>query len=411
MRQGGPLELLPADYQPIRLRAVLNDHGISQRDLAAQVTLANGKTISTAALNRLLGFDVWPVRTDPASIRHQVEMALTGHGVSPEVIATVWQPAPRATQSLNHRGRMLVVPERIQFISQFHDLLTEPAMLSTDAKQQFGLTHSPFVDDIDGEGDIYTNKNIVYARNAMWNTCKLGGFIAVVGESGAGKSTLRKWLLDRIERESAQIRVIQPRVFNKDRLTGGQLCEAILADLGHEGRQPRSLEAKARLVERMLIASLQGGNKHVLVIEEAHDLTVGFLKLLKRFLELEKGFKRLLSIVLIGQPELLDKLNERLHPEAREVIRRVEIVNLPALDTDVKGYLALKFKRVGVGLDSVFATDAFDGITNRLTERGRNNTVNSMCYPLTINNLVIKALNKAAELKLPKVTAQIVAQL
>ena len=45
------------------------------------------------------------------------------------------------------------------------------------------------------------------------------------------------------------------------------------------------------------------------------------LKFLKRFWELEDGFKKLLSILLIGQPELKNKLDERQHYEAREVIR------------------------------------------------------------------------------------------
>lgn len=284
-------------------------------------------------------------------------------------------------------------------------------MLSDAAKEQFGITHSPFVSDVNEEADLFTNKKIIHARQAMWNTILLGGFIALAGEVGAGKSTLRRWVEDRIQRENKPVRVITPRIFGKERLTAGMLCEAIIRDLSPDEKMPTSLEARARKVEKLLVASLQAGNKHVIIIEEAHLLTIHMLKALKPFIELEKGFKRMLSIILIGQPELLDKLNARMYPEAREVIQRIEVVQLPPLDNDVKGYLALKFKRVNVKLDDVFAPDAFDAIVFRLTERKRDAQVESICYPLTVNNLVIKAMNEAAEAGIPKVCADVIKDL
>lgn len=92
--------------------------------------------------------------------------------------------------------------------------------------------------------------------------------------------------------------------------------------------------------------SSRAGNKHLLVIEEAHGLPLPTLKHLKRFRELEDGFRKLLGIVLIGQPELRMKLSET-NPEVREVTQRIELVELQALDAELENYLNFKFARAG----------------------------------------------------------------
>ena len=84
-----------------------------------------------------------------------------------------------------------------------------------------------------------------------------------------------------------------------------------------------SQEAKARQAQKMLAESSRAGNSHVLVIEEAHDLSIQTLKVLKRFWELEDGFKRLLAIILIGQPELKLRLDQ-MRLLVKEVTRFVE---------------------------------------------------------------------------------------
>jgi type II secretory pathway predicted ATPase ExeA len=173
-----------------------------------------------------------------------------------------------------------------------------------------------------------------------------------------------------------------------------------------------SLEAKGRQVERILSNSARCGNSHVLVIEEAHDLTNYALKYLKRFWELEDGFNRLLGVVMIGQPELAKKLDERTNYDLRELIRRTEIATLRPLNGDLENYLALKFKRIGVALADVFCADAFDAIRSRLIRRKQNaQDVESHAYPLLVHAIVIKAMNAAAELGLPKVSGELIGRL
>ena len=227
-------------------------------------------------------------------------------------------------------------------------------MLSPNAKKHFVLFRDPFKDEVNSADDVYTSPDIRYIREAMFTTAKHGGLLAVVGESGGGKSVLRRDLIERINRDQEKIVVIFPRVIDKTRMNAGSICEAIIKDLQPETKLPQSLESKARIVEKVLKASSDAGNKHVLLIEEAHDITIQCMKYLKRFWELEDGFKKLLSIVLIGQPELMHKLNEGSNPDAREFIRRCEVAQLVPLDRNLEEYLKFKFERQGNTVAKVF---------------------------------------------------------
>lgn len=257
-------------------------------------------------------------------------------------------------------------------------------MLSQKAKQHFKLFQDPFSEDVNGSDDIFVSQDTQYVKAAMHHTAKRGGFIAVVGESGAGKTTLRRDLMDRIEKQDPNIRVVFPRVIDKTRLTASSICDAILADFD---QQPASsLEAKARQIEKLLAASARGGNSHTIMIEEAHDIPVPVLKYMKRFWELEDGFKKLISVILIGQPELKNTLNEHLHPEIREVSRRCEIIELQPLGANLKDYLAMKLKRVQRSVDDIFEKDAIDAIRERLSvHKGQSRTPVNMAYPLIVN--------------------------
>ncbi|SUI22154.1 Gp08 [Salmonella enterica subsp. salamae] len=135
----------------------------------------------------------------------------------------------------------------------------------------------------------------------MYQTATHGGMLAVWGESGSGKSTLRRDLIDRLQRESASTIIIEPYVLameDNDRtgktLKAASIAEAILRAIDPNARPKNSPEARFAQVHQALKDSADSSqSSHVLIIEEAHSLPVPTLKHLKRFLELEHGFKRL----------------------------------------------------------------------------------------------------------------------
>lgn len=392
-------------YMPINLKGVLQRYGLEQKAWADAMVQANGQALSLSAATQIINWNTWPKKTPAYSLQQQTEAWLADQGVRPEELRELWAIDPDDRFRNQHPAGA--------HIGQGHhaapdiDPIGETEMLTPAAKKAFALFRDPFQDDVQGADDVFLAADQRYIREAMYSTSKHGGFLAVVGESGAGKSVLRRDLIDRIARESAPISVIQPRMIDKKALNAGAIFEAIIDDLLPGAKLRRTLEGKSRQAEGLLRDSSRAGNTHVLLIEEAHDLTIQTMKVLKRFWEIEDGFKRLLAIILVGQPELKMKLDERHNFEAREVIRRCEIAELMPLDNHLEAYLALKLKRVGKAPDELLTPDAYDAMRTRLMRRN-GQSVLSMLYPLVVNNLVTKAMNHAAELGVPLVTGDVI---
>ena len=405
-----PTQFRGHDYAPLVLKTLMLVHGISQTDLAARVVQANGRPMSHPGISQILNHNYWPRGTAPEALRAQIEEVLRQRGVEDEDIARAWEPDPGPQHHLAHpKG---VHADRYAKPAEPDIEPLEVEVLSPAAKKNFAIFKDPFQDDISGPEDVFLSQDQRYVREAMYIIARHGGFLAVTGESGAGKSVLRRDMIERFAREGAPVVVIYPQSIDKTRLNASNICDAIIDDLAPGASRPNSLEAKARKVQSLLVASSRANNAHVLLIEEAHDLSVPTLKYLKRFLELEDGFRRLLAIILVGQTELRDRLDERRNPDAREVIRRCEIAELLPLDNHLQDYLAHKFRRAGLDASKILAPDAYDAITARLTRaRPGHREVLSQLYPLVVNNLVTKAMNAAARICAPLVTADLIKEL
>jgi len=282
-------------------------------------------------------------------------------------------------------------------------------MLQLKTFKKFGLSQDPFSGDVAKAGDVYLTDDTRFAAEYLAQTAKAGGMVALVGESGSGKTTLRRYAIDRMTAEGGKVRVIAPRCVDKTRLTTGSVCDAIVADCSTETPR-RTLEAKARQVERILTNSSRSGYSHVLMIEEAHDLDVRTLKYLKRFWEMEDGFKKLLSIILVGQVELKAKLDESRNWEAREVIRRMEVLEIEPLGTgaDIAAYLDVKFGRLGRERNAIITDGGCEALAAKLRRQTRNGVVYSVAYPLLVNNWTKRAMNEAADLGVSAVDAEVV---
>lgn len=383
----------------LALKAVLQQHDISQAELARAINLA------PATVAQLLNKEIYPKNPTPAKLKKAIAEFLDEKNIELDDFNSMFHSVAvdAATSPLSNEDI---------------DMLLRKQTLTPAAKQHFKLFQNPFDNDVQAAEDVYSSPDIRFVREYLWITAKLGGFIAIVGESGAGKSTLRRDLIDRIAREEAPIITIEPVVLAMEdndvkgkTLKASSIADAIIRTLSPLENPKLSMEAKGRQLQRILTNSRRAGFSHCLIIEEAHGLSVPTLKHLKRFFELEDGFKKLLSIVLIGQTELKTKLSERAH-EVREVVQRCELIELRPLDAQLEDYLRFKFTRVGSSLDTIFDKDATDAIRKRLiftksTSKNNHDTV-SLMYPLMINNLVTGAMNEAAALGFPKVSFDLI---
>ena len=285
------------------------------------------------------------------------------------------------------------------------EMLLKNETLTAQARQFFKIPRSPFLDDVNCEADVFCTPETEYVRAVLFDAAMSQGFVAVIGESGSGKTTLREELEERCRAASRPVVIIKPYVLEMEAsertgtvLRSGQISEAIVHALDPAARVMRSAQARARQVHRLLAASAEAGNNHLLIIEEAHRMPAAPLRHLKGFMEMKAGLRRLLGVALIGQPELHYLLNEH-RADLREIVQRCAKVEMPPLDADLEGYIRHKFARVGVDASAIFNQAIVDAIRTRLVfipRGGKAHEARSVCYPLIVNNLITRALNAAA---------------
>lgn len=378
------------------LKQVMAKHGVTQAALRQVLVQGNGKPLSAAATSQMLGQGIFPRLMAREEIESKVTEYLTGRGVDAAEIKAAWESLATDHTAATPKSKEITMSQR--------EILTQAA------REKFGLgTKHPFIDDVQSRNDVFKSTDTLYVQETMLQAALHGGFLAVVGESGAGKSTLKDDLIEQLRIKNSKTVIVQPRCIDKGRLTASYICDAIIYDVSGSDKTPQKFEWKSRRAETVLTDSLKNGGSHCLLIEEAHDLHLLTIKFLKRIWELKYGFTRLISIILIAQPEILkNKLSER-NDEAREVVRRCEIVELKPLNgDDLRKYLKHKFARCQVNLSDVFEDNAYVAIQAALSMSSKAG-MESMTYPLIVNNLVIAALNKAAAIGSDKISADLIA--
>ncbi len=399
-------------FEPIRLKALVVDCDI------AQSVLAKLAGVSRTAVNLAINRGYMPERKK--NFREIVEEKLRqtpramqwlfARGLK---VQDVWAPLGRELKGAKpsgSAGRSSATVKKHAVIQGNPDAITinwEVEMIQEETKRHFKLFRNPFLHDILEEKDIYMTDEHRYIEASMLDAAKHAGFLAVVGEVQSGKSVIRRKVVMALQRDD-NMRVIFPAIVDKTRVTATSLGDAIVSDISDEKAKIRQ-EQQARQVHRLLLNRHKQGYRHVLIIEEAHDLPLSVLKLLKRFYELEDGYEKLLGIILIGQPELRDKLNEGNHPDMREVIRRVQLSEIKGLNGDLKGYLGFKFKRIQSDVSKVFADGAIEALSRRMMVKdARTGKAISQAYPGLVNNYAAKAMNLAFEMGEKIVTEEVV---
>lgn len=411
-------------FAPLVLKELILDCDISQTDLA-KATGASRPSVN-GCVNRGYFPEKFPnFRMDIETYlrtfnrAHEVADWLGKRGID---IGGIWQPLGKELRKKSPRGSGARANER-----RYHDPAMVPGnpdaieeekqmrkiRIPAEVLKHFKIFRDPFQNDPSSDKEVFRSEEHRYIEHAMLDAAQNSGFLAVIAEVGAGKSVMRRAVIDKM-RQDQRVRVVYPRIIDKTRVTAGSLCDAIVHDLsGDDGVKVKTkLEDKARQVEKLLIARVSQATRVCLILEEAHDLTTPALKYLKRFNEMELGFTKLLGIILLGQSELANKLDEEQNPDMREVIRRVQVAQMTGLDENLWEYLKLKFSLVGGDVAKVMEPEAAVALASRLTiPGGRNGKRVSVAYPLTVNNYVANAMVLAVELGQEMITADVVNQL
>ena len=182
-------------------------------------------------------------------------------------------------------------------------------------EQFYGLSAPPFSITPDPRYLFFSRRHLEAFEHMLYGITQRKGFIQVTGEVGAGKSTLCRAVLEELGERYATALILNPL------LSGVQLVRSILHELGLEDRGNDRLRLGQRLNE-YLLGRVEAGQDVVLFIDEAQDLSDEMLEEVRLLSNLETDDRKLLQIVLLGQPELRDRLDR---PELRQLRQRITV--------------------------------------------------------------------------------------
>jgi type II secretory pathway predicted ATPase ExeA len=256
-------------------------------------------------------------------------------------------------------------------------------------KKFFGLKESPFNVNPDPKYLFLTRHTQEALACLTYGVEARKGFILLTGEVGTGKTTLINKLMEWLNQE----RVSTAFVFNP-RLSVPQFFDFMMTDFGI----PCDTQMKSQVLIKLnqwLIERYRAGERAVLIVDEAQNLSPQMLEEIRLLTNLETSTDKLLQIVLAGQPELEQKLNQ---PQLRQLRQRITLrAKTRALTLEeTRGYLAERLRIAGGNGDEVFTPEAVVAIHR--SARGIPRVTNLLCEHALISAFVDQRKPITAEL-------------
>ena len=238
-------------------------------------------------------------------------------------------------------------------------------------EEYFNLTEAPFNCTPDPRFIFFSRKHLDAFSCLLYGIESRKGFIQITGEIGAGKTTLCRAVLDKLKHTPTHSALIL-----NPRLSELHLLQTIAEDFGITLKARNKKECFDGL-NRFLLDQFNKGFNTVLIIDESQDLTTKTLEQIRLLSNLETHREKLIQIVLVGQPELRDTLND---PSLAQLRQRISIrFHLTALDRkETEEYIAHRLIVAGSPADrNLFSPEAIDFIFD--ISRGVPRVINKLC--------------------------------
>ncbi len=190
-----------------------------------------------------------------------------------------------------------------------------------------------------------------YMESTIWFT---DGFVVITGEIGSGKTTLIESFLKEVP---ADVVVAQ---INQTQVSAIDFLQAVLVQFGFSPFKMRKAELISTL-NNFLIEQYAAGRRVLLIVDEAQNLTMRVLEEIRMLSGVETTKEKVLRIILAGQPELSDKLD---NPQLEQLMQRVRLrFHLQTLsESETRGYIQHRLEVAGAGDRALFAADTFPEI-------------------------------------------------
>lgn len=228
-----------------------------------------------------------------------------------------------------------------------------------------------------------------YMDYTVWNR---EGFVIITGDIGCGKTILVKKLLSELEEEHDNILVA--KVF-QTQLDEVEFLQAMLVEFGLNPFNAKKVEL-IDMLNSFLIDSFHQLKQLVLVVDDAHNLSMKALEEIRMLSGLETQKEKILHVILVGQPQLNEMLDA---PEMEQLLQRVRLrFHLkPLTQEDMTGYIAHRLRIAGAVRTDIFTPETMPVLYKY-----------SGGVPRLVNTLCDTALTVAYADSLPTVTLDVV---
>lgn len=236
-------------------------------------------------------------------------------------------------------------------------------------KEFFGLDDIPFTLTPDPRFIVFTPSYNEVLASLYYGLENAKGLIVLTGEVGTGKTTALRWILRRLDSS-----VLAAYVFNP-RLSIDEFYQHVTQMLGIKGWENKSdlLNTLGKVLEERH----RRGLRTVIIIDEAHELSDYVLEEIRLLLNFESDNAKHLQIVLTGQPELRDKLNQQnLRQLKQRVALRCSMHPFPNVE-EVDRYITERLVIAGSDQPEVFTPGAVDFIFQ--CSEGIPRNINNIC--------------------------------
>ena|SRR3990167_4110159 len=249
----------------------------------------------------------------------------------------------------------------------------------------YQLTENPF--NVTADPDFFfSSKHHTHAFSSLvYGIEQRKGIVVITGEVGTGKTTLLKKLTKHFDHEKKFALILNPCVSEI------QLLQMIHQDLGLQQTQRNKISLIQSLNE-YLLSEFSKGHNVILLIDEAQNLGKKQLEQIRLLSNLETDKEKLIQIILIGQPELHQKLQLN---ELRQLRQRIAVhYHLTPLDKeDIFYYIEHRIKKAmrdsKQSMSIQFSEDAIEKIY-KITH-GYPRTINMLCDRALLASFVVES--------------------
>jgi general secretion pathway protein A len=246
-------------------------------------------------------------------------------------------------------------------------------------KEFYGLRANPFNVNPDPRYLFLTRHTEEALACLTYGIQSRKGFVLLTGEVGTGKTTLINKLLEWLRLQQ----VATAFIFNS-RLNTPQFLDYMMADFGI----PCDSKAKSQVLLRLynwLLDRYRAGETAVLIVDEAQNLSDEVLEEIRMLTNLETFTEKLLQIVLVGQPELEQKLKQ---PQLRQLRQRLTLrAKTHALTLDeTKAYVQQRLRIAGSNGQQIFEPEAL--VTIHRYASGIPRVINLLCEHCLVSAFV-----------------------